>query len=514
MSEFELKFIVDEEATSQLWTRLRSSKLANGRRRTTTLRSIYLDTPAHALRKAGITLALRRDGRHWVQTVRMTSSLHGGLARAVEVENPAPGGRACLEAIGDTELRDEIIHHVDGASLEPICEIVIERSTSELTLENGTRAELAIDVGEIRAGGRSGELREAEIGLIEGSPNGLFEIAQRLFPEGGLRFSRLSKAARGYLLAEQGRTDLALEPKSAEKIALDKAQRVEQAARDILRDCLDQISTNMVVVRKLNDMEGPHQLRVGLRRLRSAFSAFSSALQGPETTRLGEEARWLGKEVGQLRDLEVVTNEIVRREAETHLQESALWILAEALQAQVDARLDHLRRVLAEARAQRFLIDLARFVETRGWLVAEDFGQTERLGTSISDFAGKALSKARKKVRKRARRFDTLNEEERHELRKAMKNLRYAIEFFSSIYAAKHVKKFLKYLKKLQAVFGDLNDDATVRAILRDQQAADDPAIERAMGWVIGASQARAELSWSKARKLWRDLEEAHPFWK
>ena len=83
---------------------------------------------------------------------------------------------------------------MNGAPLLPVCETVIKHSASELSLEDGTRAELAIDVGEFRAEGRSAELREAEIELLEGSSIGLFDIARALFPEGGLQFSRLSKS--------------------------------------------------------------------------------------------------------------------------------------------------------------------------------------------------------------------------------------------------------------------------------------------------------------------------------
>ena len=45
---------------------------------------------------------------------------------------------------------------------------------------------LAVDIGEIRAGERSAELREVEIELLEGSPGELFDIAHALFPGGGL----------------------------------------------------------------------------------------------------------------------------------------------------------------------------------------------------------------------------------------------------------------------------------------------------------------------------------------
>ncbi|CDX21826.1 putative adenylate cyclase [Mesorhizobium sp. ORS 3324] len=515
MSEVELKFILDEASPSELWARVRASKLAKGSPTTKTLRSIYLDTPDHALKKAGIALRLRRDGRRWVQTVKTGAELHGGLSQVGEVENPAPGGRACPEAIPDASVRDELLQRVNGAPLQPVCETVIKRSASELSLEDGTRAELAVDVGQIRAGGRSADLSEVEIELLEGSPTGLFEIAHVLFPDGGLRFSRLSKAARGYLLAEEGRIDLLLAPRKAEDVAIDPAEIVEHAARTVLRECLDQIATNVVVVRKLDDSEGPHQLRIGLRRLRSVFSVYAPVLESPEMTRLNDEARWIGQEVGKLRDLDVVTNDIVQREAGAHPDEPGLAALSSALSQQATQVRQRLRELLAGARVQAFLIDLTRFVETRGWLVPQDFGQTERLAEPVTKLAGQALGKRWKRVRKRARGIETLDTAQRHRLRKELKKLRYSVEFFSSLYQSKQVDPLLKRLKKLQTVFGDLNDAATAKALLPGTDAsASDPAAQRAIGWTIGASQARAEHGWGGAKARWRKLKETRPFWK
>jgi inorganic triphosphatase YgiF len=514
MAEIELKFVIDESMAGRLWTRAKELKLVSDSRKTRTLRSVYLDTPKHVLKNAGITLRLRRVGRRWTQTVKTKAKLHGALSQVDELESPAPGGRLCLEAIPDASVRDEIIRRVNGSPLQPVFETVMKRTASELSLGEGTRAELAIDVGEIRAEGRSAELREAEIEFVEGRRADLFDIAHALFPDGGLRFSRVSKTARGYLLAGEGRIDPPLAPRKAEAIALDPTQTAEQAARDILRECFDQITANMVVVQKMDDPEGPHQLRVGLRRLRSAFSVFTLVLQSPELARLGEEARWLGEEVGRLRDIDVV-NDIVRREADSHPGEPGLSTLADGLSEQAAEVRGQLRKCLTEARAQAFLIDLARFAETRGWLVPQDFGRTEQLA-ALSVLAASALSKRWRKVGKRARGLKTLDVGQRHELRKELKKLRYAVEFLSPLFLAKRVEPFVKRLKKLQTVFGDLNDAATVKAMFArtEVRCGSDLLAQRAIGWVIGASQARAEYSWARARAMWRDLKETGPFWK
>lgn len=511
MNEIELKFVVDEPAARHLRARVRALKLADGAPRTRTLRSVYLDTPERALKRAGIALRIRRDGRRWVQTVKAAGALHGGLSQVGELESPAPGGRVSLQAIPNPLVRDKVLECVDGQPLQPVCETVIRRTKIGLAPADGTRAELAIDVGEIVADGRSADLREAEIELIEGGPRGLFDIAQALLPGGGWHFSRLSKGARGYLLAEEGRIEPLPAPRNAETVALDPAQTTEQAARDVLRECFDQIATNIAVVRAADDAEGPHQLRIGLRRLRSAFSIFSSVLACPEMERLRDETRWLGQEVGRLRDIEVVLNDIVMREARAHPEEVGLSALADSLTPQAAELRARVRETLAGDRVQSLLLDLARFTETRGWLLPHDFGQTERLARPVTAFAGHAINRRWKKVVRRAEDLATLDTEARHELRKELKKLRYAVEFLAPLYPAKRVRPFVKRLKKLQTVFGELNDAATVKAMFAGPGVGDEA---RAVGWITGASLARADDAWTGAKSLWRKLEGTKPFWR
>jgi triphosphatase len=78
------------------------------------------------------------------------------------------------------------------------------------------------------------------------------------------------------------------------------------------------------------------------------------------------------------------------------------------------------------------------------------------------------------------------------------------------------VAPFVKRLKNLQTIFGELNDAATVKAMFSGQRpfVDGDAAGARAVGWVIGASQARADYAWNGAKAQWRKLEGTKPFWK
>jgi inorganic triphosphatase YgiF len=513
MPETELKILV-QGSPEALRSRLRKLKAA-GVSRTRTLRSIYFDTPDHALRKADIALRLRRDGRRWIQTVKTGRMGGSGFSRVGEVEVDAPGGRLNVDAIPDSVVRVEVLGVLGEATPQPVCETVITRTTRSVTF-GATTAEIAIDRGAISAGGRSAEIVELEIELLDGDPQGLFEIAKMLFPEGGLRFSRMSKSARGYLLAEKGFVDPPPVPRNAAAVPLSRDMTAEEGVRDILRECIEQVIANIDAVRSLDDPEGPHQLRVGLRRLRSLFTIFEPLARSAELERLGSEARWLGREVGRLRDLDVAAGEILAREAAAHPQEPSLAALLGRLEDGAAAERLHLRTVLEGRRVQDLSLDLIRFVETRGWLTPDDIDQTARLASPVLDMAGMALGECWRKVRRRARKLDAATIEQRHALRKALKQLRYAIEFLGPLYEPRRVGPVIKRLKGLQEVFGALNDAAMVKTIVDDPNRAstDDPVAQRGAGWVLGASEARAELSWHEARGQWRRLRKTRLFWK
>jgi len=182
--------------------------------------------------------------------------------------------------------------------------------------------QLAIDAGEIRAGEAVTPIREAELELVSGDAGDLYRIARRLFSRGPVRFSLENKSARGYRLA-RGEPDPSALPRNASVPDYAASASVETVARDIFRDCLAQIAQNMVVVADSDDAEGPHQLRVGLRRLRTAFGVFGPSLGKDALTPLSDEAQRLGKVVGSLRDIDVLIGEVVAEAAGTGLDAEA-----------------------------------------------------------------------------------------------------------------------------------------------------------------------------------------------
>jgi hypothetical protein len=109
-----------------------------------------------------------------------------------------------------------------------------------------------------------------------------------------------------------------------------------------------------------------------------------------------------------------------------------------------------------------------------------------------------------------------LDVSERHELRKALKNIRYSIEYFGSLSPGRKVKPFIRRVKCLQDIFGYLNDAATatkVVSIASIRSTATAPCREAA-GYALGWHTAHAEASWKNAQVEYNKLRDQDKFWR
>ncbi|MEM1315393.1 MAG: CHAD domain-containing protein, partial [Pseudomonadota bacterium] len=519
MIEVELKILLpDAAAAKALSVRAAKAGLSDGPAARRTLRSIYFDTPERALAAQGIALRLRKVGRGWVQTVKRGAGAQaGGLFRLEEDERPAPGGRLDLAAVEPAALREAVEEALGDAALTAQFETDIKRAKLELALPSG-RVELAVDAGRVVAGDRESPLFEAEFELLSGAPAAVYEAARTLLSTGAWRFSGRSKAARGHDLA-LGRPALPdAAPRQAGKLGFAPEASTEAAAAAALRSCLAQIDANMAACLAGEAPEGPHQLRVGLRRLRSALGLYREALAGPEAEALGEAAKDLAATAGALRDLDVQIEETLRPLASDPANPDAAGFaaLAAALEARREAARAALRRALLGPEARGLLLDLSAFAALRGWLRPEDHGQTEVLARPARKTAAQALRRRGKKVRRAADGLEALDIEARHVLRKELKKLRYGVEFLAPAFPPERVKPFRKALKRLQDVFGSLNDAAAAEALFggEDPPCPDDGRAQRAAGRLLGALERRAEDDWARARDGWTALAADRPFWK
>ncbi|MGF1500275.1 MAG: CHAD domain-containing protein [Paracoccaceae bacterium] len=515
MKEIELKIRLDPSAVEAVARHPALPGLADGGPRTERLRSVYYDTEDGRLAADRMAFRLRCEAGSRVQTVKIARSPEHGLSEATELSTAAPAEGVDPALLPEGSVRALVLAAIGNQPLMAQFETDMTRTRRRLRLAHLGTVELALDTGEIRGGGRAERFAEAEIELVSGSARAVFEAARTLFAD-GLRLSRLNKAERGALLRRTGRLSPEPTPRKAKAVPLAQETGAEAAARAVLAECLTQIAANLDAVREADDPEGPHQLRVGLRRLRSAFKLFADTLGGPSLDALAEEARWLGQEVGRLRDREVAAHEIVGPERGAPGAGPGLDGLADALAGEAMRLRQDLRATLDGPRTARFLLDLTEFVHTRGWLDPADWSQTARLAEPVAATGARALERCVARVERRGKGLEGLDIEARHALRKALKELRYQAEFLRPLFAEKRVRGYLKALRELQELFGDLNDAAVIEEILGDPEgpALRDPATARAAGYVLGVRSERARAAWGDAKAAWKAFRAEPAFWR
>jgi triphosphatase len=280
-----------------------------------------------------------------------------------------------------------------------------------------------------------------------------------------------------------------------------------RALEALLLSAADHVRVSREALLASDDPEGPHQVRVGLRRLRSTLHGFKPYLMSESAREFVDQCRTLGRTVGELRDADVLVTDIVlpvRGQMESH---PGFQLLLTALLEQREAK----RLAVRHALEGPAWLSLQGYLERRP--AVADADRTDDV--PFSKVAAKALRRSWRKVDAWGSRLSTLSDIERHELRKALKTLRYQVELFGPIYKNRQVAKFLARLKTLQHDFGYLNDVAHARQLARTAipDRADNGELHHVLGFVIGWHTARAEQSMASLEADWNALRTAPGFW-
>lgn len=469
--------------------------------------STYFDTPDLDFRRAHASLRVRQAGKHFVQTLKTAGTQHGGVYEREEYEHAISGSTPDLSA-----LRDEVPEGTalgmllrDGAlagCLSPIFITDVERTVMRLRLRQGDEVELAVDRGVIRANGATAPIRELELEIQAGQPAQLSALALQLLDVMPMRLSRASKGDHGYALVVD-EPDVVVR---AQPLKLADDDSTEAAFLRIARNCLAQISGNeRCVIHGINP-EGVHQMRVGLRRLRSALDLFRPLLACPPA--LEAELRWIADQLGPARDWEVLATSTLP-DAFSDAPED---VGADAVVAAAEAVSAHDRQVAAHAvdseRYTRLILTLSHWLASAGW--RQDAGEAQRveLAAPVRAFARTILRKRQRKLLKRGRGMAKLDEHKRHRARIAAKKLRYATAFFDALLPAKKAGRYREHLGHLQDDLGWLNDMTVAQTLLR-RLAAGRRKLATGCGYARGSIAGRVGADKEELRCLWKRFKAA-----
>ncbi|MEX0840033.1 MAG: CYTH and CHAD domain-containing protein [Parvibaculum sp.] len=507
--EIELKLVCEPAELERVRHSPALSRLKRGRASGKHLHSTYFDTDNLALGDHGFALRLRRSGGTCLQTLKTETGLSGDRTGALARDTGEYEARLPRAAAGPdlnklpASLRSRIQKLANGNSIAPRLVSDIRRTVHCLETPDGDVIELALDKGALRAGAaKEIAVSEIELELKEGSPESLYRLALDLNDIATLRVGFESKSERGFALLRP-RAPMAVK---AETLTLAPDATLEDAYATILRHCLVHLTSNEMATVEARLPEALHQMRVALRRARSALAIFRPAIGGAAADRLAGEAKWLANELGPARDFDVFVGDIL---APVAPRDAALTRLAARADTARKEAWDRALAALVSRRYTRFLLEYGLFLAGRGWRVKRKAPRLAR------DFAIEALDRRLASVVKLGRDIETLDLEGRHELRKRLKKFRYALHFFSSLFDGEAAKPYIRHLSQLQDVFGGLNDVATAHLILDGPlAAASHDATAAAAARVVAWSEKRAAKDWKGALRLWRHFRQAELFWR
>ncbi len=162
--------------------------------------SIYYDTPELSLRQQGIALRVRQVGSQWMQTIKSRGQEQEGLSIRQEWECPISEDYLDFSALEDTPLRTFLQSELTLHRIKPRFVTEFERQTQRLRCADNTTLELALDRGEVRAGGRAAPIMEIELELLQGDPHQITRVGRCLQDALSVTPESCSKAERGYRL--------------------------------------------------------------------------------------------------------------------------------------------------------------------------------------------------------------------------------------------------------------------------------------------------------------------------
>lgn len=506
--EVEVKFRTDAKSQGQV---LRSPLLGPAAaRKAQTLRSIYFDSKNLDLLKHGVVLRVRKTGQSGpVMCVKFQGSQRDGVFQRREIEVKSPDLSPDLKLFDETTAA-KLLRILDGQKFEPQFETRIKRRLRHVT--TGTLSvEVAIDEGFIALpDGRQEPLREVELELKSGEPADLYDLASRLAMELSLTLDFASKPETGFALFKP-ETSV---PRKAAALVLDEHASLDMAVVAVISNTLRQFASNWTPLRNSDDPESVHQLRVSLRRMRIALKMFKRVLPCQAFDGIRADAKQIATALGPARELDI----FILGAADGPLQyggkpHGCADLMAAAAEARASAY-RAARALIDDPQTTLFVLKLQSLVARGAWRSELPSTDLPLLTSPAKEIAVSILDWLQARVSKRGKRLMQLSDEERHELRIALKDLRYGVEFFSGPFGhGRRVRTLLKTVSALQDLLGRHNDSVSTEKLVQIFSQGLGAEAVRAAGYVTGWHARGIAMAEAELEKLWKSFKSQRPFW-
>ena len=464
-----------------------------------TRRRTWLDTFDWRLYRAGLMLQFEQAKRGG----RLLLSKADGTLQAEQPVTSWPRRPRLAEDLPEGPVRDRIIVLTRPRALLPIVRAVSAVSVTRLLNADGkTVARLVADRTTVTA--PSALSSGTAAGTTAELPPRLAVTAVRGYPGQARRAASLLAAAPGISYASQSVFTAALtalgrhpaDYTSGVEAEITATMPGSVAVARLLLRLLDTLELNVDGVLRDIDTEFLHDLRVAVRRTRSAIKLLGGVLPAKLAEHYKTEFKWLGDLTTPTRDLDV------------HLL--GFGSMTGQLVAASPADLEPLRAFLVKRRAREFrrlatALRGPRFrAITDDWrkalLEIRDAGGPRRRRPAAAALAVTTTGHAFRRIAAHGAAITQDSPPESlHDLRKRAKELRYLLEFFAPLHDPVAYRKVVGDLKSLQDCLGDFQDSQVQREEIH--ALADAMLAERAApaATLLAMGEIAAKLTLSQA---------------
>jgi CHAD domain-containing protein len=262
--------------------------------------------------------------------------------------------------------------------------------------------------------------------------------------------------------------------------------------------------------------DGPepvHQMRVAVRRLRSAIKVFGRALHCPTVEAADAGLKALAARLAPTRDWDVFLTETAVAITNAFPDEKRLQRLLAAAERRRRGYHEALRAYLGGSEFRGLGIALACLAASQDWHAELDEAQQGELAVPLDDFAARELNRRLKRLVQVDGHLAGLEPPALHAIRLRAKRLRYAAEIFSLLYPAKASSRYLRRLSKLQDRLGTLNDGAVAASLLAELgESGGGHAF--AIGLVLGFLGANSVRVRARIEQSWDRFSRSAAFWE
>ncbi len=430
----------------------------------------WLDTFDWRLNRAGLVLEYehaRRGGRLLLTRDDMT-----------QAEQPVPGWSPARPRLASDlpagPVRDQIVKLASPRALLPVAKAAGTVSVTRLLNEDGkTVARLIVDRSSVtRAEGTAGGLPpRLTIAEVRGYSGQARKAAQLLAEIPGVA---PAQDAFAEALTAAGRRPA--DYSNGVNAPITSGMPAAVAVAILLLRLLDTLEQNVPGVLRDIDTEFLHDLRVSVRRTRSAIKLLGHVLPAGLARQYAAEFKWLGDLTTPTRDLDVY--QLGFEGMAEHLVAASAADLEPFRAFLVKRRAREFRKLTAGLRSARFKAILADWRQELTE-VAEGGGPRKFRKLTADELAISTTGRVFRRVAAQGSAITALSAPESlHDLRKRCKELRYLLEFFAPLHDPVTNRKVIGDLKALQDCLGEFQDSQVQREELHE--LADAMVAERA----------------------------------